>query len=188
MKFKDFLLSKNITSYRLSKETGIPYTTINDLVNEKTCVGNLSLKHAILIADYLKIDVRDLYHLNDIRFLDFRYFRNNTLQDLKREGNEAFIRKIIKEKTIDYYHKNNGNVYALYLLALIDYLCRIDNKEVYKNRYNAIRKETLNDPFFVGSNLVSFKSIEEAEEQLNIKVIPEFKKYNIIEDNVFNIV
>ena len=110
------------------------------------------------------------------------------MQDLKREGNEAFIQRIIKEKTIDYYHKNNGNVYALYLLALIDYLCRIDNKEVYKSRYNAIRKETLNDPFFVGSNLVSFKSIEEAEEQLNIKVIPEFKKYNIIEDNVFNIV
>lgn len=187
MKFKDFLLSHNISSYKLSKDTGIPYTTINDLINEKTCIGNLSLKYAIKISDYLDIDVRELYQLNDIEFVEFRYFRNNVLNDLKREGNEAFVNKVIKEKTIDYYHKNNGNVYALYLLALIDYLCRIDNRDVYQDRYNAIRKETLDNPFFVGSDLVYFNTIEEAEEQLKIKVIPEFSKYNIIEDNVFNI-
>ena len=88
---------------------------------------------------------------------------------------------------IDYYYKNNGVDRALYLLALIDYLSRINNKDINKSRYNALRQLKLDKPLFVGGDSLSFDSVEQAEKELDITVIPEFKKYNIIEENVFNV-
>lgn len=187
MNFKQLLAKKEITGYSLSKNTGIPYTTINDLVNGKTIIQNISLKHAIEIAEYLNIDLLTLSKLESVSFVDFRYFRNSTLQELKRVGFKDFFYKITREKQIDYYYKNNGKEYAYYLLALIDYLCNKYHLPIYDKRYNDLRKEKLNRPFFVGNKIVQFDTIEEAEEKLKIQVIPEFKKYNIIEENVFNV-
>ena len=187
MDLRTFLKDKNITGYGLSKGTSIPYTTINDLINGKTKVSNISLKYAVSIADYLHLEIHELLKLDNVEFEDFRYFRNNTLHELKREGNTLFVEKVIKDKRIDYYYKHDGIEYALYLLALLDYLCRIDNKSIYERRYNTLRKEKLKNTFYIGSDLIHFESIEDAEKELGIKVIPEFKKYNIIEENVFNV-
>lgn len=187
MNFRDLLAKKNTTGYALAKNTGIPYTTINDLINGKTIIQNVSLKHAILIADYLKVDVRSLMNLETAEPIEFRYFRNNVLHNLKRLGAVDFIDKITREKQIDFYYKNDSKEYAYYLLALIDYICDTYQLPVYSKRYNELRKEKLDQPYFVGSRLVKFNTIEEAEKKLQIKVIPEFKKYNIIEEDIFNV-
>ena len=187
MTFKELLKEKQITGYALSKNTGIPYTTINDLINGKTIIQNISLKHALLIADYLKVKIEDLAILDKDVLIDFLYFRNNTLHELKRKGYIEFIRSVVARKDIDYYYKNNGKKYAYYLLALIDYLSKINGAKVYQKRYNDYRKEKLEKPFFVGSDLITYKTVEEAEKDLGIKVIPEFKKFNIIEEDVFNV-
>ena len=187
MNFKELLESKKVTGYALSKNTGIPYTTINDLINGKSIIQNVSLKHALLIADYLKIDIRELNELDTLTTIDFRYFRNNVLADLKRQKLKDFVNSIVSKKVIDFYYKNNAKENAYYLLALIDYLSRLDNEPIHSERYNNLRKEKLDNPLFVGSNIVTFDSIEEAEKQLNIHVIPEFKKFNIIEEDVFNV-
>lgn len=187
MNFKELLSSKKVTGYALSKNTCIPYTTINDLINGKTVIQNISLKHAIAISDFLNVNLRELNELESISFIEFRYFRNNILSDLKRNNQIAFANKIISSKEIDYYYKNNGKEYAFYLLALIDYLYRINKKGRYSSRYNKLRKEKLDQPLFVGSKIIQFHSIEEAEQKLNIQVIPEFKKFNIIEEDIFNV-
>lgn len=187
MKFKDLLLKEHITGYALSKNTGIPYTTINDLINGRTVIQNVSLKNAIKIAKFLNVKIDVLADLDKEDLIEFRYFRNNALHELKSIGPNSFIKKIIKEKEIDYYYKNNGKEYALYLLALIDFLANKYSIDRFEKRYNDLRKEKLEKPFFVGSDLISFKTIEEAERKLQIKTIPEFKKFNIIEDDVFNV-
>ena len=187
MNFKGLLEKKNVSGYALAKNTGIPYTTINDLINGRTIIQNVSLKHALVISDYLNIDIRKLNGLSTTEQIDFRYFRNNLLSALKREQPDIFVKKIIAKKEIDYYYKSNAKEYAFYLLALIDYLCRISNKPVYSERYNSLRKERLQQPFFVGSKLFKFGSIKEAEDKLKITVIPEFKKFNIIEEDIFNV-
>ena len=187
MNFRDLLIEKNMSGYYLSKLTKIPYTTICDLMNGKTNVKNISLKHAISIADCLDVDVRFLAGLDNPNFIDFRYFRNEYLNDLKREGFEEFVAKIIKSKVIDYYYKNDGKDRALYLLALIDYLARVNNQPIHKERYNQLRKQKLAEPLFVGSDLIKFKSVEEAERELKIEIIPEFKNMNIIEEDVFDV-
>ena len=187
MTFKDFLKQKKITGYALSKNTGISYTTISDLINGKTNLQNISLKHAIRIASFLKIDIHDLANMDTMDLVDFRYFRNNLLHELKHNNPIDFINKIIKQKEIDFYYKNNGKEYAYYLLALIDYLSNINNIDIYQERYNDLRKERLDTPLFVGSDLLRFNSVDEAEEAIGIKAIPEFKKYNIIEEDIYNV-
>lgn len=187
MTFEQLLIRHNISGYSLSKATRIPYMTINDLINGKTKAENMSLKHASLISQCLDIDIKELLNLDTAYLPKFRYFRNNILNELKFLGYEVFIKTIIKNKTIDYYYKNNGQEYAYYLLALIDYLCRINNLPRYCERYNKLRKERLERAYYVGSDTVKFDSIDDAEKKLNISVIPEFKRYNIIEENVFNV-
>ena len=187
MKFKDLLLEKHVTGYALSKNTGIPYTTINDLINGRTVIQNISLKNAIKIANFLNVKIDHLANLDKEDLIEFRYFRNNTLHELKYIGPNSFVEKIIKEKEIDYYYKNNGKEYAYYLLALIDYLANKYGLNKCEKRYNELRKEKLEKPFFVGSNLIHYNTVEEAEKDFGITVIPEFKKFNIIEEDVFNV-
>lgn len=187
MNFKELLKTKNISGYALAKNTGIPYATINDLINGKTVFQNVSLKHAIAISDYLKINIRELSKLENKPQIEFRYFRNNLLADLKRNDPMEFARKLINSKEIDYYYKNNAKECAYYILALIDYIFEMNKEKLYGKRYNNLRKEKLDRPFFGGSKIINFKTIEEAEKTLNIKVIPEFKKFNIIEEDIFNV-
>lgn len=187
MTFKQLINSKNISSYKLAKDTKIPYMTISDLLNCKTNIKNISLKHALVLADYLGINIRSLASLESAPLVGFRYFRNNTLSDLKRRGHESFINYIFSSKAIDYYYKNDGLDRALYLLALVDYLYRIDDKPINTTRYNKLRKLKLEKPLFVGGDSISFNTIEEAEKELGFKAINEFKKYNIIEEDVFNV-
>lgn len=187
MTLKQLLEGKNITVYKLAKATGIPYATLSDVLNYKTNIKNMSLAHALAISDYLKIDVRELASFDGPELIDFRYFRNNVLNDLKRKGYQTFVKDVFSSKEIDYYYKNNGVDRALYLLALVDYLIRIHQISKPSLRYNDLRKIKLKAPLFVGSDIVFFNSVSEAEKELNIKVLPEFKRHNIIEEDVLNV-
>ena len=64
-------------------------------------------------------------------------------------GAKDLFNKIISEKLIDYYYKNNGKEYAYYLLALIDYLSNKYKIPKYEKRYNNLRKQKLNKPFLI---------------------------------------
>ena len=59
--FKDYLKEKKISTYRLSKETGIPYSTLNDLVNHKISVESVRMGPAKKIADFLGMSLDDFY-------------------------------------------------------------------------------------------------------------------------------
>lgn len=187
MTFKELLKEKNTSGYQLSKNTDIPYSTISDLMNGKTNILNVSFKHAIKIAHYLNINIEQLCKLETVNPDEFRYFRNNLLHKLKHSDQKEFIEEIIKTRSIDYYYKNNHKEYAFYLLALIDYLCRINGLPIYTNRYNRLRTEKLDKPFYVGGSIIIFDSLATAEDKLNIKIIPEFKRFNIIEGGVFDV-
>lgn len=50
----EILKSKNITKYRLSKDTEIDESQLNKFFNYKT---NLSLKNIVKILDYLEYDI-----------------------------------------------------------------------------------------------------------------------------------
>ena len=60
---KDYLKKKKISTYRLAKETGIPYSTLNDLVNRKTDIDSFRVGAAKKLADFLDMSLDEFYGL-----------------------------------------------------------------------------------------------------------------------------
>lgn len=57
---KKLLEEKKISLYRLSEDTDITYSTIYDLAQRESLMGT-SLRILDKIAEYLEVDVEDLY-------------------------------------------------------------------------------------------------------------------------------
>jgi len=187
MKLLDVIKLNNYSVYSLAKKAGIPYSTLNDLVKGKTLIANLSLKYAIKLSDALNITPKmllDLEQNKSVERVEFRYFRSNLLHEYKRNHNKGFAEKLIKSRIVDYYHKNGYLEETLYLIALIDTLCERYKMPKYTARFSSLRSKKLEKPFFPGSSLKQFETIKDAENQLNIKCLKEFKKYNIVENSI----
>ena len=58
--FKDALSDSGMSMYSLSKQTGIPYTTINRLVNEKLSINNCNAGAVFKIASALGVQMEVL--------------------------------------------------------------------------------------------------------------------------------
>lgn len=72
-KLKKELANRDISIYEMSKKTGIPYSTLNDIVNEKIGINRIKLENAVKIAEYLHITIEELYiynHIQEITFID----------------------------------------------------------------------------------------------------------------------
>ena len=61
--FKEYLAEKNISIYKLSKESGVPYSTLNDLVNHKSAVETMKSCQLRSLAKTLEISMDDLYEI-----------------------------------------------------------------------------------------------------------------------------
>ncbi len=59
-KFKSKMKEKGKTAYAVSKETGIPYTTMNELMNDKININRCSAETVYLLSLYFKCSIGDL--------------------------------------------------------------------------------------------------------------------------------
>lgn len=57
---KNLLAKKNMSCYRLSKQSGIPQSTIHDLVNGKSNIMKCSVKTLYKLSTTLNIKMDDL--------------------------------------------------------------------------------------------------------------------------------
>ena len=57
MTFADLLLEKNITIYKLSKESGVPKTTIFDIASGKANILDCSARSLLKISKVLKVSI-----------------------------------------------------------------------------------------------------------------------------------
>lgn len=60
---KEYLKENNISIYKLAKDTGISYSTINDLVNGVVSVENSRAYNLRVIARYMGISMDELYDM-----------------------------------------------------------------------------------------------------------------------------
>lgn len=72
----DILKSKNLTVYKASKESGISYTTLHDIVIEKTDIKKASAETLYRLASYLQMSMEALYTIND-NHLETIFIHNN---------------------------------------------------------------------------------------------------------------
>lgn len=58
---KDYLNEKNLSMYKVSKEGGIPYSTLNDLVNGRVEIENCKVSLLLQLGTYLGLSLDEVY-------------------------------------------------------------------------------------------------------------------------------
>ena len=118
----------------------------------------------------------------------FETFKSNTCHHVKDMGDIEFIIETLEADEIRKLYERSWYREALYLLAMIDYLSRMNGLPLCTN-YNDIRSKKLEKPYFPASVIVSYAATgdESIKEKALANAIPEFVRFNIVESEVRNV-
>lgn len=187
------LLDKeNMSRYRLSKESGVAMTTITDICSGKTDLEKCAAGTLYKIAKVLGVTVDSLLENNSIEKLDYRCsfetFKSNTCHHVKDMGDMDFIIETLETNEIRKLYERSWYRESLYLLAMVDYLSRMNGIPLCTN-YNDIRSQKLEEPHFPTGVMVSYAATgdESIKEKALANAIPEFLRFNIVENEVRNV-
>ncbi|MGN0316342.1 MAG: helix-turn-helix domain-containing protein [Lachnospira sp.] len=93
---KEFLHQKNISIYKLAVISGIPYSTLNDIVNHKVDIANIRAGIVYKLANILDIPMDELYQLCTNRITIY-------LEDYSAKGTVSIKNK---KYVLDFHYKN----------------------------------------------------------------------------------
>ena len=120
------LQEKNMTIYQCAKLTGIPYTTLSEVVRGKTSIEKCSAEIVYKLAKILNVTVEDLLCNAVQARMDFEIFKSNVCHFVKDNDELDFIVTTLQEDEISRYWNKKWYPEAFYLLAMVDYLSRIN--------------------------------------------------------------
>lgn len=189
MIINDLLEKENMSKYRLSKESGVAMTTITDICSGKAELDKCAAGTLYKIAKVLGVTVDSMLENNAIEKVDYRCsfetFKSNTCHHVKDMGDLDFIIETLKTDEIRKLYDRQWYREALYLLAMVDYLSRINHLPNCTN-YNDIRRQKLENPCFPAGILVSCAATgdESIKDEAIARAIPEFMRFNIVESEV----
>lgn len=191
MDFFERLKKDKWTAYRLSKQSGVPLTTVNDLVTRKTDPYKLTLQTSFKLASALQISLDELYREISEADLNSSYdvLRSDICHALKDRGDLDFLEEILGSKKIENLYAHRSYIHCYYLLGMVDYLCRIHDLPLSSD-YDEIRQRKLHRMVYPSSMLLLKNLDEKSPELLELEkqAIPEFARFNIYEGNVRNVV
>lgn len=188
----DLLEKKNMSRYRLSKESGVAMTTITDICSGKAELDKCAAGTLHKIAKVLGVTVDLILENNSAAKADYRCsfetFKSNTCHHVKDLGDIDFIIETLETDEIRKLYERRWYREALYLLAMVDYLSRLNNLPICTN-YNDIRSQRLEKPNYPAGIVVSYAATgdEGIKEKALANAIPEFKRFNIVESEVRNV-
>lgn len=192
MTINDLLQTKNMSKYRLSKESGVAMTTIIDICSGKAALDKCAAGTLYKIARALDVTVDSILEKSYEKSPDYRCsfetFKSNTCHHVKDMGDIDFIIETLEADEIRKLYERSWYREALYLLAMIDYLSRMNNLPLCTN-YNDIRSQKLEKPYFPAGVVVSYAATgdESIKEKALANAIPEFLRFNIVESEVRNV-
>ncbi len=177
---------KGITKYRLAKDSGVPLTTVNDILSGKSDLEKCAAGTIYRIAKVLGVSVEEILESVNIDFrTDFPEFKRHLREMLKRWGDIAFIENMLESDKVRVLFEREMMTEALYLLGMLDYLARENNLPPIAE-YDDIRKNKLPKALFPGVLLVmsginhNDRILRKAEQA----AIPELLRFRIIEPDV----
>ena len=144
------------------------------------------------IAKVLGVTVDSMLENNYVDKVDYRCsfetFKSNTCHHVKDIGDIDFIIETLEADEIRKLYERSWYREALYLLAMVDYLSRINDLPLCTN-YNDIRAQKLERPYFPAGVIVSYAATgdERIKEKALANAIPEFLRFNIVEGEVRNV-
>ena len=188
MNINALLTEKQITKYRLAKSSGVSQTTINDICNGKVSIKNCTGETLYKLSQALGVSVESLLQDAMENRPAFEIFKSNICHYVKDMGDIDFLIDTIKSDRIYSYLDKKWYREALYLLAMVDYLCR-ENALPLHDEYEELRFLKLSDIVYPAGILIlsaALKSDEPKERSLR-EAIPEFLRHNIVESEVRNV-
>lgn len=194
MSLNEMLEQKNITKYRLWKESGVPQATISDICTGKTRIEKCSAETIYRIAKVLGVSMESLI-APAVRSMDeqrsrpsFEVFKSNTCHRVKDMGDVPFVIDLLQTNQIRKFYDKQWYPEALYLLAMLDYLSRENHIPICKN-YNDIRCAKLKRRVYPSSVVILCKTLNSnaPKEECMRLAIPEFLRFNIVESEVRNV-
>jgi plasmid maintenance system antidote protein VapI len=189
MLIPELLESKNMTLYKLSKNSSIPYSTVNDIYHERTSLDKCSAETVYKLSKELNISMEELLMPYLRERISFELFKSNVCHKLKELGDTDFIIETLKEDDIGKLYRRKWYPESLYLLAMLDYVSRENNVPLC-TKYESLRKVRLETTLYPSSVLVM--SIVNGERNIKgdalSRSIPEFLRHNIVESEVRNVV
>ena len=194
MALNEVLEQKNITKYRLWKESGVPQATISDICTGKTRIEKCSAETIYRIAKVLDVPMESLI-APAVRVMDeerrrpsFEIFKSNICHRVKDMGDIPFVIDLLQSNQIRKLYEKKWYPEALYLLAMLDYLSRENHIPICKN-YNDIRAAKLQQLVYPSSVIIMCKALhsDAPKEDCIRMAIPEFLRFNIVESEVRNV-
>ena len=185
----ELMKEKNMTMYRLSKSSGVPYSTINDICSGKASLEKCSAETVYHLASALDISMENLLEPYVTKRASFDNFKSTVCHRLKEIGDIDFIIDTLQNGEIRSYYVKRWYPESFYLLAMVDYLSRL-NKLPLCEDFEDIRHCRLSKPVYPASlraeSIVSKDPsiLKEAEKT----AIPEFMHFNIVENEVRDVI
>lgn len=187
MSLQKLLDDRNMSVYRLSQLTNIPYSTLNDLKNNKKSIEDCSVRIVIRLSEIFHMTTDEIIFYLETQRPSFDNFRSEICHKINSYGDIHFIAWVEVKNAIRLYYNKGWKEEAFYLLAMSDYLRRINHMD-QNDAYSYMRKETLPTTIYPsGIKLLAYAKgtttvLEEAKQQ----AIPEFLRFNIVENDIHN--
>ena len=148
MLIKEKLKEKNMSMYRLSKESGVPQATINDICSGKADMEKCAVGTLYRLAKVLNVSIEDILESSREEYRSsFETFKSNTCHHVKDMGDIDFMIHVLESDEIRSLYEKHWYPEALYLLAMLDYLSRVNDVPVC-TKYNDIRARKLSKPVY----------------------------------------
>ena len=185
MLINDELQEKKMTIYQLAKLSGVPYATVNDICHEKTKLTKCSAETVYKISRALNVSMEDLLAPYLAKRANFENFKSAICHRVKEEGDIDFIVGVLKRNDIRRFFKRKWYPESFYLLAMVDYLSRLNNVPLASD-YDDIRRYKLKEIIYPSSILAiaAVEGNEEALRKAEKESIPEFMRFNIVESEI----
>ena len=176
---------QDLTMYRLAKNSGVPYATLNDICSGKAKLEKCSAETVYRLARALDVSMEELLAPHMIKRSSFELFKSSLSHRLKEAGDLGFIADVLKSGEIRTCYERRWYPESLYLLAMLDYLSRINNVPLCSD-YDDLRCCRLEKPVYSSgvAALCAASGNDGAMRRAEQDAIPEFRRFNIMECEV----
>jgi len=188
MDLNNFLKEKHMTKYQLSKNSGVPFTTISEITTGKTKIRNCTGATLYKLAKAMDVAIEDLLSDSMEYRPAFETFKSNVCHMVKDMGDLGFIIDILEADKIRKLYQREWYPESLYLLAMVDYLCRENDLPVCAE-YSELRAARLEKPIYPAGiiTMCYFAKSDQPKIDSYNDAIPEFKRFNIVENEIRNV-
>ena len=188
MVINNLLAQKNMTKYKLSKVSGVPFTTVSEITTGKSKIKNCTGDTLYRLSKALDVTIEDLLADSMEYRQGFDAYKSNICHKVMDLGDIEFIIDTLESDKIRMLYQKQWYPESLYLLAMVDYLSRENDLPICAE-YSDIRAARLREPVYPSSVIAmcAFSHSDQPKKDSYAQSIPEFIRFNIVESEVRNV-